>query len=120
MPDLSTISDGLGMILQICNLIMLAWALKKFLSKPQETLAEQIALLRVEIDTLKLELKDVKDSLRQGNDRFREQDKTSEVILRAVTALIRFEIHYCETEHKQISPELTKADEELNEYLYKR
>lgn len=120
MPDLSTISDGLGTILQICNLIMLAWALKKFLNKPQDTLAEQIIALKAEIEALKLELKDVKDSLRQGNDRFKEQDKTSEVIIRAVTALIRFEIHYCETEQKMLTPELRKADEELNDFLYKR
>ena len=63
---------------------------------------------------------DIKDSLKQGNDKFREQNETNEVLLNSTLALIEFEIQYCLTENKHISPELQKAKENLHTYLSKR
>ena len=120
MIDPQTMLPVLQTVLAFCNIVILAYALMKFLNKPNDTLKDELKTLKVEIEALKVELKDIKQSLHQGNDRFREQDKTNEVIIRAVMALIRFEIHYCESEQKTMSPELKKADDSLNEYLSTR
>ena len=106
--------------LAVGNLAIMLYALKTFLTKPQTTLENRVT-------TLEVELKEQKQSLLQGNDRFREQDekfldqdKTNEVIIRSVFALLEFEVHYCETEQKPISKNLEKAKDDLHDYLARK
>lgn len=101
------------LVLTFGNICVLAYALFKFLNRPHDTLEDKVNAHEVEIA-------DIKKSLLQGNDRFREQDDTNEVLLHSVLALIEFEIQFCLVEHKEMSAGLTKAKEDLNNYLSKR
>ena len=62
----------------------------------------------------------IESSLFLGNDRFREQEATNEVLLRSILALVEFEIQYCITEGKPISKDLEKAKDDLHGFLSKR
>jgi hypothetical protein len=101
------------LVLTFGNICVLAYALFKFLNRPHDTLEDRVNAHEVEIN-------DIKKSLLQGNDRFREQDDTNEVLLHSVLALIEFEIQFCLVEHKEMSAGLAKAKEDLNNYLSKR
>lgn len=101
------------LVLTFGNICVLAYALFKFLNRPHDTLEDRVNAHDVEIA-------DIKKSLLQGNDRFREQDDTNEVLIHSVLALIEFEIQYCLTEHKEPSRDLERAKEDLHSYLSKR
>lgn len=111
--NVTTLLPIFQLALTFGNICVLAYALVKFLNRPHDTLEEKVNAHDVEIA-------DIKKSLLQGNDRFREQDDTNEVLLHSVLALIEFEIQFCLVEHKDMSPGLTKAKEDLNNYLSKR
>lgn len=110
---ITTILPIFQLILTFGNICVLAYALFKFLNKPHDTLEDRVNAHEVEIA-------DIKKSLLQGNDRFREQDDTNEVLIHSVLALIEFEIQYCLTEHKEPSRDLERAKEDLHSYLSKR
>ena len=93
--DVQTALPILQLILAAGNLCIMAYAFKTFLSKPHDTLEQRVNEHDVKI-------KEIETSLHQGNDRFREQNDTNEVLIRSVFALIEFEVHYCETEQKPI------------------
>lgn len=101
------------LVLTFGNICVLAYALYKFLNRPHDTLEDRVNAHDVEIA-------DIKKSLLQGNDRFREQDDTNEVLIHSVLALIEFEIQYCLTEHKEPSKDLERAKDDLHSYLSKR
>lgn len=109
----SAILPILQMILAGGNICVLGYALVKFLNRPHDTLEDRVNAHDVEI-------REIKASLLQGNDRFREQEDTNEVLTRSVLALIEFEIQYCLTEHKDPSKDLERAKEDLHNYLAKR
>ena len=109
----SAILPILQMVLATGNICVLAYALFKFLNRPHDTLEDRVNAHDVEI-------REIKASLLQGNDRFREQEDTNEVLIRSVLALIEFEISYCLTEHKEPSKDLERAKEDLHSYLSKR
>ena len=111
--NVSAILPVLQMILATGNICVLAYALFKFLNRPHDTLEDRVNAHDVEI-------REIKTSLLQGNDRFREQEDTNEVLIRSVLALIEFEISYCITEHKDPSKDLERAKEDLHNYLAKR
>lgn len=98
------------LMLSICNLAVLAYAFKKFLGKPHENLEKRVSAVEFEV-------KEIKDSLKQGNDRFRSQENINKVLIYSILALIDFEIHYCETEHKPVSKALEKAKNDLDEFF---
>lgn len=76
--------------------------------------------LEERIEKAEFEVSEIKHSLLQGNDRFREQDTMNEVIIRSVLALLEFEVHYCETEQKPISKNLEKAKDDLHDYFARK
>ena len=108
-----TILPILQMILAFGNICVLAYALIKFLNKPHDTLESRV-------QTLELEIKETKQSLHQGNDRFREQEDTNSVLIHSVLALIEFEIQYCIEEKKPMSKDLEKAKDDLHNYLARK
>lgn len=112
------------LILATCNIIIIAYGFHKFLNKPKDDMSARITALENEIRDLKaainVEIKEIKDSLHKGNDNFREQDATNEVLIHAVLALIEFEIQYCLLEHKDMSDGLKQAKKDLNDFLGKR
>lgn len=104
---------GLQIALALGNLAIMIYALSKFIAKPHDSLTERVTVLEVK-------MKEAESALRHGNDRFREQDATNEVLIHSVLALIEFEIQYCLTEHKVPSKELEKAKEDLHNYLARK
>lgn len=110
-PEVMTIITTLiQLVLSVGNLCVMFYALNKFLSKPRDTMDERIAVLEAE-------MKEVKQALRRGNSKFESQDRTNEVLIHSVMALIEFEIQYCLTEHKQPSSDLEKARDALHKFL---
>lgn len=100
-------------ILAFCNLCIMGFVFVKFLGKPHDT-------LEIRVTTLEGKIRDIEASLKKGNEKFSEHDRANEVIIKSVIALIEFEIQYCLTEHKEMSENLTKAKNDLHEYLSRR
>lgn len=101
------------LILSIGQLVIMGYALTKFLAKPHNDLNSRVTKLEVRVE-------DVEKSLKYGNDKFREQSKTNEIIIHSVLALIEFEMQYCLTEHKEMSSGLSKAKDDLHNFLSNR
>lgn len=103
--------------LQLClaagNLIVMIYALTKFISKPRDNINTRLTALEAKV--LKVE-----EQLKQGNDRFREQYASNEIITKSVMALIEFEMQYCLTEKKPVSDSLKRAKEDLDSFLTKK
>lgn len=101
------------LLLALGNLSIMIYALSKFLSKPHDTLIDRVTKIEVKLEELD-------QSLKQGNDRFREQHTTNEVLINSLLALIEFEMQYCIEEKKPVSKGLEKAKEDLHSFLSKR
>lgn len=104
------IVGALGAILTILNIIDKHNTLKAKASEPFDA-------LKTRVDGHDVEISDIKLAIRQGNDRFRDQESTNEVLIHSTLALIEFEIQYCLLEHKDMSKGLEKAKDDLNSYL---
>lgn len=113
MEHIKPIIDFMQAFLIFCNVCIMLYVFKGFVSKPHNNLEDRI-------NKVELKVEEIEDSLKQGNDKFREQKVANEVLLNSILALIEFEIQYCLTENKHISPELQKAKENLHAYLSKR
>ena len=111
--SVQTVLPVLQLILAFMNICVLLYALMRFLNRPHASLEDRVNALDVEI-------REIKESLKQGNDRFREQENTNEILTRCTFALLEFEVHYCETEHKPISKNLEKAKDDLHDYLARK
>lgn len=110
MTTLQTVISIIGLIISCGTLCTMMYGFFKFLSKPHDTLEQRVkALENWQTET--------NARLKHGSDKFEAQDRTNEVILRSVLALIEFEMDYCTSEHKPISRGLEKAKEDLHEYL---
>lgn len=113
MEYIKTIVDIMQAFLIFCNVCVMLYVFKGFVSKPHNNLEDRITKVELKVE-------EIEDSLKQGNDKFREQSETNEILLNSTLALIEWEIQYCLTENKHISPELQKAKENLHTYLSKR
>ena len=111
--DTQTTLSIMQLILASGNICIMAYAFSKFLSKPHDTLEQRVNSLEVKVD-------EIEESLKQGNDRFRELNTTTEVLINSTLALIEFEIQYCYTENKPISSSLEEAKNNLNRFLARR
>lgn len=125
MQDItSTVLPMLQLILATCNILVIAYGFHKFVNKPKDDLNARLAVLEGDIKDLKasinVEIKDIKDSLHKGNDNFREQDRTNDVLIHSILALIEFEMQYCLVEHKEMSDGLKQAKKDLNDFLSRR
>lgn len=118
-----TITQYSDLILKLANVLMLGFMFWKFTRKPHEDLENRITTLEKKMDELEtkseIRYKDFEQQLRKGNDKFRSIEKILEVLLTCSLALINFEVHYCETEHKEISEDLEDARKVLNKCLSK-
>lgn len=114
---IQAILSVLQLILTFGNVCVIGYAFVKFIGKPRDNLTTRIDAIECKIKEIEYKLKEIDRSLRQGNDRFRGQDGTNEVIIRSIVALIDFEVHYCETEQRPLSKSLEKARDELHEYF---
>ena len=78
--------------------------------KPHNNLEER--LVKVEII-----VGEVQDSLKQGNDKFRDQKQMNEVFISCMLAFIDFEIAFCQSSGYENSIDLMKAKQTLQGYL---
>lgn len=99
--------------LNLGSLVIMLYALIRFLKKPQESIEDRIKALEIEVDALKA-------SLKQDDKRFEYQYDTNEIIINSLLALIEFEIQYCITEDKKPTKALEDAKEKLNAFLSRR
>lgn len=111
--DIKSFLTILQIILALANISILAFAFVKFLGRPRSNLESRVA-------ALENKMSEVEDSLHQGNDKFRDQTVTNEVLQRCLLALVEFEIQYCIARGIEITDELRKAKEELHNYLARR
>lgn len=117
MEKIQILLTMLQLVLAASNICILGYALVKFLNKPHDTLEDKLKALEAKITALELDVKEVKQSLLQGNDKFRKQKNTNEVLIHSTLALIEFEIQYCLIEHKEMSKGLEQAKEDLHKFL---
>lgn len=110
---MQTIATGLQIILALCNIIIIAYGLYKFLGRPHATLEQRIAVLENEVQ-------EIKRGSEKTEDRTTQTEETIEVIQTSMLALIEFEIQFCISHGELISDELKKAKDELHYYLAKK
>lgn len=113
MEKLQFIVMILSLFLNFASVCTICYAFFKFINKPRIDLEARVT--EVEVG-----LKDVKDSLKQGNDRFRDQADTNEMIFSVILAFVDFEIAYCHHTGYEHDKDLLRAKEKLEAFLSKR
>lgn len=110
MNILHDLKDILQLVISIISIIVSMYALYRFLSKPHNTLETRVFNLEKDVG-------DIKQSLKEGNDKFREQAKLNAVFKAVNLAFIDFEIAFCQnTGYKDIA-DLKKAKRILQNSL---
>lgn len=109
---ITTILPWLQATLTLANICVMGYVFIKFINKPHDTLEERVTALEVK-------QRETEQKLMQGNDKFRSLGKVLEVLVTCTLALLDWEVHYCETEHKEISDDLVEAKKSLNKCLSK-
>lgn len=110
---MQTLLTLLEIFLAFCNCCIMLFLFKNFLSKPHHTLEERLSKVEVKVE-------ECQDSLKQGNDRFREQKTMNEVFVNCMLAFIDFEIAFCQSSGYENSKDLMKAKSILQDYLAKK
>lgn len=120
---IAIINQHMDAFLKLVNIFAILFAAYKFTKKPRESLEERVSALEERLEKTETEAdlrqKEIEQQLRQGNDKFRSIGNFLEVLLTCTLALINFEVHYCESEHKDISSDLEDARKTLNKCLSK-
>ena len=114
---IQTIKDGMQILLQFINLIVIIYGGYKFFNKPNDTLAEKHEALEKRVTALELKSKEQEESLRNGNDRFRRQKRTNAAFKAINMAFINFEIAFCQATNYANTDELQKAKSKLESLL---
>lgn len=107
------ILTALQLVLTGGNIIILIYALIKFLSKPHNTLESRIVALEVKQT-------EIISQLQSGNDRFKKQDDTNEVFINCMLAFIDFELSYCSHTDYKYTEDLDKAKDTLRKHLARK
>ena len=107
----------LQLVLAFCNICIMGYMFVKFVGKPHSTLESRVT-------TLEIEVKEQKQSLLQGNDRFREHDeefkrqkKRNKAFNTIILSFVNFEVAYCMHTGYEHTEDLTKAKTELEKLL---
>lgn len=118
--SIDEISNGLKVILQVAQVVALVYAGYKFTRKPHETLEGRVEALEKKVEDQDFEIREVKDSLKAGNDHFRDQGKTNEVIQTCMLALVDFELSFCIHSGYDDTKDLERAKDILREHLARK
>ncbi len=110
---IQSILPVLQVILTFGNICVLGYALFRFLNRPHNTLEEKV-------NEHDIKLREIETSLLQGNDRFREQENTNEVMQTCMLALIDFELAYCIHTGYADTEDLVKAKDVLRKHLARK
>lgn len=117
---MTVILPYLQTLLAVGNLIIMLWALKTFLSKPQTTMAEQLKVLEKRVDAQDIVIKDMQKSLDNSHQKHREQHDTNEVFITSMLAFIDFEIAFCQSTKYETTEDLIRAKETLQRHLARK
>lgn len=108
------------LLLACCNLAILGYGLYKFLTRPHDTLEQEVKMLERRVDAHDLKFKEIDNQLDEGSDNFKEQKEFNEIFINCMLAFIDFEMAYCAaTEYKDIE-DLKNAKRTLRAYLAKQ
>ena len=110
---MQTLLTSLEIFLAFCNSCIMLFLFKNFLSRPHQNLEDRVSKVELKVE-------EVKDSLKQGNDRFRDQKTMNEVFVNCMLAFIDFEIAFCQSSGYENSKDLMKAKTILQDYLAKK
>ena len=110
---MQTILLILEIFLAFCNSCIMLFLFKNFLAKPHNSLEERVTKIEVKVE-------EIDTSLKQGNDRFREQKQMNEVFVNCMLAFIDFEIAFCQSTGYENSKDLIKAKSILQDYLARK
>lgn len=108
--SVQVIKDILQLIISVISICVSMFALYKFLSKPHNSLEARISHLEKDVS-------DIKTSLREGNDKFRNQAKLNAVFKAVNLSFIDFEIAYCSNTGYKDTADLKKAKRILQNCL---
>ena len=111
------ISEYLKVFLQIAQVVTILFAVYKFTRKPHDTLEEKHKALEKRVDEHDVKIKEVEQSLKQGNDKFRKQEETNATFKSVMLSFVNFELAYCSNTGYEDNQDLLDAKHELNEYL---
>lgn len=100
----------LGLILTILNIIDKRNTMKRTAEQPFNELKRRV-------DGHDIEITDIKQALKLGNDRFREQEETNATFKSVMLSFVNFEIAYCLHTNYPHTEELLQAKDELEFYL---
>ena len=100
----------LGLILTILNIIDKRNTMKRTAEQPFNELKRRV-------DGHDVEISDIKQALKLGNDRFREQEETNATFKSVMLSFVNFEIAYCLHTNYPHTEELIQAKDELESYL---
>lgn len=104
------IQDILQLFLTICNSCVMIYIFIKFINRPRTDLEQRVTILE-------LKQKEMEQSLKDDNDRFRHQDQTNATFKSVMLSFINFEIAYCMHTGYEHNQDLLNAKKELEEYL---
>lgn len=112
--NLLDIQPYLQMILNIGSIIVMLYALKKFLGTPHDDLLSRVATLEKRMD-------DAEKSLNTNWTDHREQKETNEAIQSSVLAIVDFELTFCSHAGYDIdTTDLEEAKRILRQHLAKK
>lgn len=100
----------LGLILTVLNIIDKRNNMKQSAEQPFNDLKKRV-------DGHDIEINDIKQALKLGNDRFREQEATNATFKSVMLSFVNFEIAYCLHTNYSHTEELLEAKNELESYL---
>ena len=118
--NVEAISEFLKVVLQIANVAILGYALFRFMNKPHDTLEEKHKALEKRLDGHDDEIREIKEAIKQGDNRMKDMDEPIEVILSCLMSLLNFELVFCLSQHYEGTEELMKAKDRLQGYLTKK
>lgn len=106
-----------GFILTVLNIIDKRNSMKKSAQEPFDALKKRVDGHDVEISDIKQALKLGNDRFREHDSRFKEQEATDATFKSVMLSFVNFEIAYCLHTNYPHTEELLEAKNELESYL---
>lgn len=100
----------LGLVLTVLNIVDKRNAMQKQAEQPFNDLKKRV-------DGHDVEIGDIKQALKLGNDRFREQEETNATFKSVMLSFVNYEIAYCLHTGYEHTEDLMEAKRELESYL---
>ena len=114
---LDQFSEWLKLLLQVANVVIIGYGLYKFLHRPQDTIQEEIKKIQAKQVAHDLLIKEMQKELDASFEKHREQERTNAVFKKVFLLLANFEVAFCLHSGYEHTEDLTKAKEELDNYL---